>query len=106
MPIKPRLAHSGGGAGFITKVNEDRDACWVKWDCCAEECGWYRCGHQGDYTLRTIRENETTPYTVTDLIRSSGNSRTDLENRVKAHNEQSLLSADHWINSLGDLLGL
>jgi len=43
---------------------------------------------------------------VTDLIKSSGNSRADLENRVKQHNEDNLLSADNWIVGLGDLLGL
>jgi len=106
MPIKASLAHSQGGAGFITKINEDKDACWVKWDSCVEECGWYRCGHEGDYTLRMITKHEQTPFAVTDLIRSSGNTREDLENRVKQHNEDSLLSVDHWFNGLGDLLGL
>jgi hypothetical protein len=41
------LAHSKGGAGFITKINSDLDACFVKWDLVDEECGWYRCGAYG-----------------------------------------------------------
>lgn len=41
------LAHSKGGAGFITKINGDLDACFVKWDLMEEECGWYRCGAYG-----------------------------------------------------------
>jgi hypothetical protein len=41
------LPHSKGGPGFITKVNSDLDACFVKWDLTEEECGWYRCGAYG-----------------------------------------------------------
>ena len=41
------LSHSKGGAGFITKINSDLDACFVKWDLTEEECGWYRCGAYG-----------------------------------------------------------
>mmetsp|Transcript_9353 Transcript_9353/g.31284 ORF Transcript_9353/g.31284 Transcript_9353/m.31284 type:complete len:231 (-) Transcript_9353:287-979(-) len=44
--------------GFITRMNDDKNACWVKWDNQPEECGWYRCGIYSRYALQSISEKD------------------------------------------------
>ena len=100
------LAHSKGGAGFITKINSDLDACFVKWDLTEEECGWYRCGAYGHYTLLLLPPSEEKPFQVTDMMTTGGNSRKDIENRNMDYREKHGLNADNIFVSLSDMLGL
>ena len=104
--IHTALAHSKGGAGFITKVNSDLDACFVKWDLTEEECGWYRCGAYGHYTLHLLPPSEEKPFQVTDMMTTGGNSKTDIENRNMDYRDKNGLNADNVIVSLFDMFGM
>jgi len=105
-PVDGTLAHSQGGAGFVTKVNSDLDACFVKWDMTEEECGWYRCGAYGNYTLRLLPPDEEKPSQVMDMMTTGGNATKDIENRNMDYREKNGMYADNLVVSLFDMFGM
>ena len=52
-PVQPGLAHSGNGPGVVSRVEAGGRGCWVRWECDRDvECGVYKCGEEGVYTLK------------------------------------------------------
>jgi hypothetical protein len=71
------------GDGMVTVVNASGDACFVKWDGAEEECGWYRCGVRGQYSLALARDRRPIDYSSEDLVRAGGNKEYDVEARCE-----------------------
>ena len=105
-PVDEALAYANRGPGVVTKVNRDLDACFVKWDLTEEECGWYRCGAYGDYTIRLLSSAEETPMQVMDMLTSGGNSKRDIANRLDDYHEKHGLEADNIFVAVFDMFGL
>ena len=94
-----------GGAGTVTKVSADRDACFVKWDMTAEECGWYPCGAHGRFSLILLPRHEEKPFYVLDMMRTGGNSEQHIHLRVADYSEKHFYTADSIVDNVIDLLG-
>ena len=105
-PVDEALAYANRGPGVVTKVNRDLDACFVKWDLTEEECGWYRCGAYGDYTIRLLSAAEETPMQLMDMLTSGGNSKNDVGNRLYDYHEKHGLEADNIFVAVFDMFGL
>ena len=66
---------------MVTVINTAGDACFVKWDGFEEECGWYRCGMRGQFSLALAGDRRPIDYSSEDLVRAGGNMERDVEAR-------------------------
>ncbi len=94
-----------GGSGTVTKVSADRDACFVKWDMTAEECGWYPCGAHGRFSLILLPRHEEKPFYVLDMMRTGGNSEQHIHLCVADYSEKHFYTVDSIVDNVIDLLG-
>jgi len=102
----PGLAHAGSSAGVVTILSTDGGACWVKWDHMEPECGWYKVGAQGIFSLKLVSAKQETPLLPNDVMRTGGNSTADIDARAGEYRSETRLAADHVLSEIGELLGM
>ena len=59
LPAKPGLAYSHDGSGVVSRVDKGGGSVWVRWDYSDDECGLYKTGDEGIYTLKMMTAAET-----------------------------------------------
>ncbi|EKX34584.1 hypothetical protein GUITHDRAFT_147106 [Guillardia theta CCMP2712] len=102
-PLKADQNNPSSRAGMIVSVSSDKDAVFVLWEHRPEPCGWYKCGHLREYSLRSLLETEATHFQLINPTKTGGNSKEEIEERwsfYSADNQVTTNLLDHltsWI---------